>query len=169
MSGGLTFPGFFGEEVPGGVPTITGVATSIAAFVGFAKRGPVDEPTLVWSFGDFGRFRRTHSAVFGLRGHLADHCGHLVGDFGSAINLARLVNRVGGLATFKNASVWRPTNPPRNDHLDKVAVVYNDITYRAENLTQLLPPIPYHLPFDRSSLFGLSSCSAEPIGPTDHR
>ena len=55
MSGGLTFPGFFGEEVPGGVPTITGVATSIAAFVGFAKRGPVDEPTLVWSFGDFGR------------------------------------------------------------------------------------------------------------------
>ena len=37
-----TFPGVYIEEVPSGVRTITGVATSIAAFVGFTARGPVD-------------------------------------------------------------------------------------------------------------------------------
>ena len=40
----LTFPGVYIEEVPSGVRTITGVATSITAFVGYATRGPVNEP-----------------------------------------------------------------------------------------------------------------------------
>ena len=51
----LTFPGVYIEEVPSGVRTITGVATSITAFVGYATRGPVNEPTLVQSFADFIR------------------------------------------------------------------------------------------------------------------
>ena len=51
----LTFPGVYIEEVPSGVRTITGVATSITAFVGFALRGPVNEPTRVQSFGEFER------------------------------------------------------------------------------------------------------------------
>ena len=38
----LSFPGVYIEEVPSGVRTITGVATSITAFVGRALRGPVD-------------------------------------------------------------------------------------------------------------------------------
>jgi hypothetical protein len=51
----LTHPGVYIEEIPSGVHPITGVATSITAFVGFARRGPVDEPTLVLSFSDFVR------------------------------------------------------------------------------------------------------------------
>jgi uncharacterized protein len=51
----LTFPGVYIEEVPSGVRTITGVATSITAFVGFALRGPVNEPTRVQSFAEFER------------------------------------------------------------------------------------------------------------------
>jgi phage tail sheath protein FI len=51
----LTYPGVYIEEVPSGVRTITGVPTSIAAFVGFALRGPVDTPTRIQSFGDFER------------------------------------------------------------------------------------------------------------------
>ena len=39
-----TYPGVYIEEVPSGVRPITGVATSITAFVGFARRGPVNEP-----------------------------------------------------------------------------------------------------------------------------
>ncbi len=39
-----SFPGVYIEEVPSGVRTITGVATSITAFIGRALRGPVDEP-----------------------------------------------------------------------------------------------------------------------------
>lgn len=38
----LSYPGVYIEEVPSGVRTITGVATSITAFIGRALRGPVD-------------------------------------------------------------------------------------------------------------------------------
>jgi phage tail sheath protein FI len=51
----LTYPGVYIEEIPSGVRTITGVATSITAFIGRAARGPVNEPTLLTSFGDFER------------------------------------------------------------------------------------------------------------------
>ena len=50
-----TYPGVYIEEVSSGVHPITGVATSIAAFVGFARRGPVNEPTTVQSFAEFTR------------------------------------------------------------------------------------------------------------------
>lgn len=50
-----TYPGVYIEEIPSGVRTITGVATSIAAFVGRAQRGPVEDPKVINSFGDFER------------------------------------------------------------------------------------------------------------------
>ncbi len=50
-----TYPGVYIEEVPSGVRTITGVATSITAFIGRALRGPVSEPTIINSFADFER------------------------------------------------------------------------------------------------------------------
>lgn len=50
-----TYPGVYVEEIPSGVRTITGVATSIAAFVGRAARGPVNEPTTITSYADFER------------------------------------------------------------------------------------------------------------------
>jgi phage tail sheath protein FI len=43
------------EELPSGVRTITGVATSITAFVGRALSGPVNEPTIINNFGDYER------------------------------------------------------------------------------------------------------------------
>src|SRR5215467_10613626 len=55
MPSALTYPGVYVEEIPSGVRTITGVATSITAFIGRAQRGPVSEPTTVNSFGDFER------------------------------------------------------------------------------------------------------------------
>src|SRR5438132_1500655 len=50
-----TYPGVYIEEIPSGVHTITGVATSITAFIGFTARGPVDTPFHIFSFGDFER------------------------------------------------------------------------------------------------------------------
>lgn len=52
-----TYPGVYIEEIPSGVRTITGVATSITAFVGRALRGPtdVDGPVVINSYGDFER------------------------------------------------------------------------------------------------------------------
>ena len=51
----VSYPGIYVEEIPSGVRTITGVATSITAFIGRAKRGPVDKATFINSFGDFER------------------------------------------------------------------------------------------------------------------
>jgi phage tail sheath protein FI len=50
-----TYPGVYIEEIPSGVRTITGVATSITAFIGAAARGPVNQPVTINSFGDFER------------------------------------------------------------------------------------------------------------------
>lgn len=52
-----TFPGVYIEEIPSGVRTISGVATSITAFVGRALRGPtdVDGPVTINSYGDYER------------------------------------------------------------------------------------------------------------------
>jgi phage tail sheath protein FI len=55
MPSALTYPGVYIEEVPSGVRTITGVATSIAAFVGRARRGEINKPVLISNFGDFER------------------------------------------------------------------------------------------------------------------
>ena len=53
-------PGVYMEEVSSGSKPIEGVGTAVAAFVGFAEKGPANQPTLVtnWtqftqSFGDF--------------------------------------------------------------------------------------------------------------------
>jgi uncharacterized protein len=46
-------PGVYIEEIPSGVKTIEGVSTSIAAFVGPARRGPIGEATLVHSLDDY--------------------------------------------------------------------------------------------------------------------
>src|SRR6478735_4264188 len=51
----LSYPGVYVEEVPSGVRTITGVATSVAAFVGRAPRGTTSGPVTVTSYGDFER------------------------------------------------------------------------------------------------------------------
>ena len=50
-----TYPGVYIREIPSGVRTITGVATSITAFIGRAQRGPTDEPMTINSFSDFER------------------------------------------------------------------------------------------------------------------
>jgi phage tail sheath protein FI len=51
----LTYPGVYIEEVPSGVRTITGVATSIGLFIGWAARGPVDRAVRIASFADYER------------------------------------------------------------------------------------------------------------------
>lgn len=50
-----TYPGVYVQEIPSGVRTITGVATSITAFIGRALRGPTDTPITINSYADFER------------------------------------------------------------------------------------------------------------------
>ncbi|MFF9501031.1 phage tail sheath family protein [Streptomyces sp. NPDC014656] len=66
-------PGVYVEEVQSGSRPIEGVGTSVAAFVGFARKGPFDEPVLVtnWSqfvsrFGDFVEGTYLAASVYGF-------------------------------------------------------------------------------------------------------
>jgi phage tail sheath protein FI len=51
----VSYPGVYVEEISSGVRTITGVATSIAAFIGRTLRGPPNDPVRVQSFAEFER------------------------------------------------------------------------------------------------------------------
>ncbi len=66
-------PGVYVEEVEAGSRPIEGVGTAVAAFVGLAEKGPVNEPTLVsnWTqfsekFGDFVEGSYLAHAVYGF-------------------------------------------------------------------------------------------------------
>jgi len=65
-------PGVYVEEVEAGTRPIEGVGTAVAAFIGFADKGPFNEPVLCtnWSqftqtFGDFSPGRYLAPAVYG--------------------------------------------------------------------------------------------------------
>ncbi|HEX8067407.1 MAG TPA: phage tail sheath C-terminal domain-containing protein [Thermoleophilaceae bacterium] len=55
MPASLTYPGVYVDELPSAVRTITGVPTSIAAFVGTAPKGPTDRPVHLTSWADYER------------------------------------------------------------------------------------------------------------------
>lgn len=50
-----TYPGVYVEELPSSVRTISTVTTSVTAFVGHTRRGPLNEPVRVTSFTEFER------------------------------------------------------------------------------------------------------------------
>src|SRR5512136_1874759 len=50
-----TYPGVYIEELASGVRTITGVSTSVTAFIGPARRGPINKAVDILSYSDFER------------------------------------------------------------------------------------------------------------------
>jgi hypothetical protein len=48
-----TYPGVYVQEVDSGSRTVSGVATSITAFIGRAPMGPENYPTMVYDYGEF--------------------------------------------------------------------------------------------------------------------
>jgi phage tail sheath protein FI len=143
----LTYPGVYIEEIPSGVRTITGVATSITAFIGRALRGPVNDPVTINSLADFER-------IFG--GLWVDSSlGYAVRDFylngGSQAIIVRIFNPVDEAATAandlaNNLLTLVPAPEPANDQLsltsDQVTSVTNALNSAtqggsSENLTQV--------------------------------
>lgn len=102
-----TYPGVYIEEIPSGVRTITGVPTSITAFVGRTRKGPDNDPITINSYGDFER------AFGGLWDQ--SRLGFAVRNFyqngGSQAIIVRLVKGAGkATITFDN-----DTSPPEDD------------------------------------------------------
>src|SRR5438105_12746891 len=70
-----TYPGVYIVEQPTVSHVITGVSTSVTAFVGATRQGPADEPTAIGSYADFVR-------QFGDPIDAAGHpLGYAVGNF----------------------------------------------------------------------------------------
>jgi phage tail sheath protein FI len=83
----LTYPVVYIEEIPSAVHTITGVATSIAAFVGWAPAGPTSKATLVQSFSDFAN----QFGGLDLRSLLGYSVNQFFGNGGQQAYIVRLV------------------------------------------------------------------------------
>ena len=88
-------PGVYVEEIPSGSKPIEAASTSVAAFVGQAHRGPVGEPTLIHSLGDYVR-------EFGPIGSEEDWMGLAIQAFylngGKDAYICRLANPGGATA-----------------------------------------------------------------------
>ena len=50
-----SYPGVYVEEIPSNARTITTVTTSVTAFVGHTKRGPLNTPVRITGYADFER------------------------------------------------------------------------------------------------------------------
>jgi phage tail sheath protein FI len=92
MPSSLTYPGVYIEELPSGVRTITGVPTSITAFVGRAWRGPVDEPIRINSYADF---ERTFGGLW-RQSPMSYAVQQFFGNGGSQALVVRVATRDGG-------------------------------------------------------------------------
>jgi phage tail sheath protein FI len=55
MSSNFTYPGVYIQELPSTVHTIVPAPTAVAAFVGRAIRGPINDPVRIHSYADFER------------------------------------------------------------------------------------------------------------------
>lgn len=66
-----TYPGIYIEEIASGVRTITGVATSVAAFVGYFNRGPLNTPVQIFNVSglvlEFGGLTADDEAGYAIR------------------------------------------------------------------------------------------------------
>jgi hypothetical protein len=126
-----TYPGVYIEEIPSGVRTITGVATSITAFVGIASRGPTDEPQFITSFAEYER-------IFGGIGPgnpMAYSVFHFCQNGGSQAIVVRIVAAGsdpatitldnGVVLTARSVGSWGNLLRARVDGLDTTGTDYN--------------------------------------------
>ncbi|HEV2890603.1 MAG TPA: phage tail sheath subtilisin-like domain-containing protein [Frankiaceae bacterium] len=84
-----TYPGVYVEERPSGARTIVGVSTSVTAFVGGARQGPVNVPVRVRSVAEYVR-------AFGAPVGEAQPMGHAVAHFFANGGSDAIVVRVAG-------------------------------------------------------------------------
>jgi uncharacterized protein len=93
----VSYPGVYIEELSSGVRTISGVSTSICAFVGWAAKGPTDRAVLCLSFTEFDR------AFGGLdpRSYLGYAVSHFFANGGRQAYVIRLATTTAAAAEAK--------------------------------------------------------------------
>ncbi|MBT3220356.1 MAG: phage tail sheath family protein [Proteobacteria bacterium] len=129
----LSAPGVYVQEVPAGKHQITGVPTSITAFLGRTARGPINLPTIVRSFGEFVSTFGNLSA--------ANPLTHAVQDFfNNGGTQAMIVRLFEGAATQAIAGI-APTSDRANlalQEAEKALVVAEEAVKKAGKNKQAL-------------------------------
>ncbi len=161
-----TYPGVYIEEIPSGVRTITGVATSITAFIGRAARGPVNNAVTINSYGDFER-------IFG--GLWVDSTlGYAVRDFylngGSQAIIVRLYHPDPG-----NPAATPPVPAPATKTKLKVGDIKLEAAYegkwginlRASVDTNVSEDVATRMGLTKADLFNLTVRDIGPGGATE--
>ena len=100
----VSYPGVYLEELPVRRPPVTGVATSIAAFVGYTGRGRDNHATRIDNFGDFER------AFGGL--HADSLLSYSVRHFYDNGGGAAYVGGFPGRTRSRRRSRWRTASTP---------------------------------------------------------
>jgi phage tail sheath protein FI len=83
----VTYPGVYIQELPSGVHTITGVATSNTAFIGWGPQGPTDKAEPLHSFAEYTR----HYGDIHPKSFLGDAVHHFFDNGGGTAFVVRLV------------------------------------------------------------------------------
>ncbi|HLL64856.1 MAG TPA: phage tail sheath subtilisin-like domain-containing protein [Micromonosporaceae bacterium] len=99
-----TYPGVYVQEVPSGVRTIVGVSTSITAFVGATRQGPVNRPTRVRSMAEYVR-------TFGPPWDAAHPLGHSVNLYFANGGVEALIVRATGTGAGEATTTLRNAAP----------------------------------------------------------
>ncbi|MGD9527255.1 phage tail sheath family protein [Pseudonocardia sp.] len=102
-----SWPGVYVEESPSGARSIPTAATSVTAFVGRARRGPVGEPVSCTSWGDF---QRRFGGLW-----VESELGYAVAQFFDNGGGQAVVSRVGAGAESASTSVRAATGPGKLD------------------------------------------------------
>ncbi len=113
-----TYPGVYIQELPSGVHAITGVATSIGAFVDFFPRGPLNEAVQVFSFADVER-------IFGGL-HLRSEASYALDQFFRNGGSSAWVVRVSSAVTPARAAVATAQNKIGGGAVDTVTFNASD-------------------------------------------
>ncbi len=97
-----TYPGVYVQEVSSGVRTIVGVSTSVTAFVGVAKRGPINKAITIYNYAEyetrFGGLYADSEMSYAVRSFFLNGGSQAV-----IVRLAR--NAVAATRTLSNISV----------------------------------------------------------------
>jgi len=103
-------PGVYVEEIPSGAKPIEGIGTSVAAFVGYAAKGPMKEPQLIFRWDDYqdryGGIRDTGKARQG------DPMGFSVLSFFQNGGTKAYVVRLAAGASQAEGYLLHPDQPP---------------------------------------------------------
>ncbi len=153
----FTYPGVYIEELSSGVHSITGVATSIAAFIGWAPQGPIEQATLIESWADY-------QALFGgldARSKLGYSVNQFFANGGTQAYIVRLVWELSLVAAAG-------TNPTPSATAVAAGVGYATAAISASVGAIVSPSIPLSVgtPVLQSLSIGPANLPPIPLGAT---